>query len=94
MAVKILIRRSVPEEKEMPLLHLLKKLRSMTLKQAGYVSGETLHRVDRPDETLVISTWKSIDEWEKWFASEERSDIQLQVDLLLEKPTKYEIYKY
>lgn len=94
MAVKILIRRIVPEEKESSLLHLLKKLRSLTLKQTGYISGETLHRVDKPEEALVISTWHTIDDWEKWFNSKERSELQLQVDLLLEKPTKYEIYRY
>ena len=94
MAAKILIRRIVPEDKEGDLLHLLKKLRSLTLRQPGYISGETLHRVDKPEEALVISTWHSIDDWERWFNSKERSEIQDKIDLLLGEETQYEIYEY
>jgi len=94
MSVKILIRRKVTDEKIPELHSLLKKLRSLTLKCPGYISGETLHRAGSDDESLVISTWRSAEEWDEWFNSDERSRIQLEIDLLLEYPTKYEVYRY
>jgi heme-degrading monooxygenase HmoA len=94
MAVKILIKRMVPKTKEKELNVLLMKLRILTMDQPGYISGETLSRIDRPGEFLVISTWHSVDEWRKWVLSDERSEIQKKIDELLGKETQYEIYSY
>ena len=94
MAVKILIKRNVNNEKEAELQVLLKKLRSLTMNQKGYISGETLTRYDKPDENLVISTWQSADDWRSWVISNERKEIQEQIDALLGVETTYEIYQY
>ncbi len=92
MAVKILIKRKVNEQTVDGLDYLLKKMRSQTLTQAGYISGETYKRFDEEGESMVISTWKTVDDWRRWFNSEERKEIQNQIDILLEEPTEYEIY--
>ncbi len=94
MTVRILIKRAVPEDKKDVLAPLLIKLRNMALSQPGYVSGETLHRIDEPGSTLVISTWLSMDEWRKWVANDDRKAIQKQIDDLLGKETEYEAYRF
>ena len=66
MSVKIFIKRSVSEGKVPELTVLLKRLRSVTLMQPGYISGQTLKRLDQPGETMVISTWRSIEDWNDW----------------------------
>ncbi len=92
MAVKILIKRFVPENKENDLEVLLRLLRERTTSQPGYISGETLKRIDKPGENLVISIWQSVDDWRTWVLSEERTKIQEKIDILLGEDTKYEIY--
>ena len=94
MAVKVFIKRHVPQNKAKELSALLKQLRIRTTNQPGYISGETLKRIDRPGENLVISTWQSVDDWRNWVLSKERSEIQDKIDLLLGKETHYEIYNY
>lgn len=94
MAVKILIKRSVPETKEKDLNQLLMQLRSFTTNQPGYISGETLKRIDKQGEYLVISTWRSADDWRNWVLSKERSETQQKIDELLGTETQYEIYSY
>ncbi|MBW2187888.1 MAG: sugar biosynthesis protein, partial [Deltaproteobacteria bacterium] len=42
MAVKIIIIRQVPQEKEPEIRPLLLKMRSLAHAQSGYISGETL----------------------------------------------------
>ena len=69
MAVKIFIRRTIPEDQTHDLLPLFKRLRNLATNQSGYISGETLKRVDDPGEYLVISTWQSIDDWREWVVS-------------------------
>ena len=94
MAVKIMIKRKIPKGKEAQLLPLLLELRALATTQSGYISGETLRNIEDPEEFLVISTWKSADDWKAWLASKKRAEIQQKIDALLGQPTEYSIYLY
>ncbi len=93
MTVKIFIKRKVSEHNTAELQLLLTKLRSMTLSQPGYISGETLKRIDVKDESMVISTWQSVAEWNNWVNNEQRMALQTQIDQLLGSETEYAIYE-
>ncbi len=94
MAIKILITRTVPPEMTTEMLKLFKEMRSLALTQSGYISGETLKSNDRPDVYLVISTWQSPEDWEKWLLSKHRQEIQSKIDALLGGNTSYEMFSY
>jgi len=94
MAVKIIIKRKVAADKAAQLKELVMQLRSLSMKEPGYVSGESLKNVDRQNEYLVISTWDSLSAWKTWQSSKERAKIQDQIDALLGKKTDYEVYEY
>lgn len=93
MTVKIFIRRKVSPDTVLALTVLLKKLRSLTLNQSGYIYGETLKRIDTKDECMVISTWRSLDDWNGWLNNEERKAIQSEIDTLLDAKTEYAAYE-
>ena len=93
MTVKIFIKRKVAPHNVLPLTVLLKKMRSLTLNQSGYIYGETLKRVDTEDECMVISTWRSLEDWNAWLNNEERIAIQSEIDLLLGEETDYAAYE-
>jgi heme oxygenase (mycobilin-producing) len=93
MTVKILIKRYVPNEHVIELSILLKKIRGLTLSQPGYIYGETLRRLDKEEECLVISTWRSQEDWNAWFNNEQRIIVQNEIDLLLGSSTEYAIYE-
>ncbi len=92
MSIKIIIKRKVPKDMEKELLPLIKELRILTTKQEGYISGETLDRVDKPGQSLVISTWQSVEDWNNWANRTERKAIQDNIDKLLGEKTEYELY--
>jgi heme-degrading monooxygenase HmoA len=94
MAVKIIIHRNVPKEKERDLLPLLLELRAAATVQPGYISGETLRNVQNPEDYVVISTWRSVEDWDAWAASEKRAELQDKIDELLGRKTEYGIYLY
>jgi heme-degrading monooxygenase HmoA len=94
MAVKIIIRRRVPKEKESKLLPLLVEMRSKATVQPGYISGETLRNVGDPEDYVVISTWQSEEAWKAWASSKDRTQIQEKIDALLGGTTDYGIYFY
>jgi heme-degrading monooxygenase HmoA len=94
MSVKVLITRTVPGDKAREMLSLFREMRALAVKQSGYISGETLKSNDQPDVYLVISTWESSDDWEKWLLSKERQYIQEKIDTLLGGKTRYEMFHY
>jgi heme-degrading monooxygenase HmoA len=94
MAVKVLIRRKVPEDKAREMIPLFRKMRSLANEQPGYITGETMRNLEKPNEFLVISTWETSDDWKRWVQSSERRQVQSQIDKLLGGKTEYEIFHY
>ena len=92
--IRIHIRRKVPEGKANDLKLLINQLRGVTMGTPGYIAGETLKRIDKPGESLVVPKWQSEFYWEQWLQSKERSEIQDKIDRLLGSATQYEIYEY
>ena len=76
MAVKVLIKRTVPEDKARTMIPLFRKMREMAMGQPGYISGETLRNLETPLEFLVISKWQTSNDWKNWVDSEDRKKIQ------------------
>jgi len=94
MAVSVMIRRTfIDQEKAVELAPLIVKLRSLATVQAGYITGRTFRCLDCPGEYLVISTWNSTEDWNRWLNNPERREIQKQVDDLLGAETEYRIYE-
>jgi len=94
MAVKIIIRRKVSKGKEAQLLPLLVQLRAKAVTQPGYISGETMRNANDPEDYLVISTWKSVEDWKVWEGNRARTEILTKIDSLLGEKTSFGIYYY
>ena len=94
MAISVMIQRTFSgKEKSDKLAPLIVKLRSLATIQPGYITGRTFRCLDCPGEYLVISTWNSLDDWNRWLQSEQRMALQKQVDDLLGEITQYRIYE-
>jgi heme oxygenase (mycobilin-producing) len=94
MAVRILIKRKIPENKARMMIPLFRQMRQMATTQPGYISGETMRNYNDPEEFLVISTWQSASDWQNWLKSSDRQQIQNKIDELLGGNTLYDIFHY
>jgi heme-degrading monooxygenase HmoA len=92
--IRVHIKRKVSEDQAEELKLLINQLRGLTTGQQGYIAGETLKRVDKPGESLIVSKWQSVEAWNRWLQSQEREEIQDKIDQLLGEETTYEIYEY
>ncbi len=90
MIAKIIIKRRFKAGKSRQVIALLNELRSRAMHQPGYISGETLSKRGFPNNLIVIGTWQSLDEWQRWRDSDERKKYEAMLDLLQERPTEYE----
>ena len=94
MAVKILIQRKIKPGKEKEFNKAVRELRSRAIHAEGYISGETLCSIEDPSLHLVMSTWTSLEDWDRWENSPERKAFQQKTDAILEEPTKVTPYQY
>ena len=84
--IKVIIERHTKAGQELSLL--LKELRvAAIMHYRGYVNSETLVSTQDSSIIITISAWQSLEDWERWAASETRAKIYQQIEpLLLEKP--------
>ncbi len=73
---------------------LLKKLRFKAMNHDGYISGETLISTDDHQEIMVISTWRSLEDWNSWKESKERKAIDAQLEKIQVEQTRYESFVF
>jgi quinol monooxygenase YgiN len=92
MAVKVLIKRKIKNNKMSEASKLLIKARYAAMGQQGYISSETLTDCDDPNNIVVISMWQKIENWNQWKNTALRSEINTEFKALLDESTKYECY--
>ena len=70
-----------------PAIEAIRQLREEALKQPGYLTGETLVNTEDPCNVLVISNWRSVEDWHNWDVSEVRSKFTKErINPLLAEP--------
>lgn len=93
MAVKVIVTRRYPKDLEISLHPFLQDLYILITKHGGYMSGETLVCVENPKEHLMISTWDSLEDWEKYNNSAPVNEIRNKIDSIIGERTLRRVYK-
>ncbi len=92
MSVKIIIMRTVPIKVMESIRPPLMQLHTLALSQDGYISGESLTNIDNSEEKIVISCWRSKDDWDRFLAVPEVMKCHEVIDQKLDIKTMYQIY--
>ena len=93
MAIDVMIKRKVKQGRQAKeLVPLILHLRTLATYQPGYISGTTLSNLERPDECLVVSRWESIDDWNRWRQSKQRSAIEQKIEMLTGEKAESHMY--
>ena len=94
MAIKVFIKRKFPKDKEKELFRQIREIRSLVPLQPGYISGEYLKSIDDSDEIITISSWFSVDDWQIWYNSNQRKEIESRINAIPGVSSEYSIYRY
>jgi quinol monooxygenase YgiN len=93
VAIGVLIKRvtkSGIDAKE--LMPLIVELRSLAVRQPGYISGETFFNLDRPEECVVIGRWTSLEYWQQFNRNKRRMELIDNIEKQLESKAEYSFY--
>lgn len=92
MAIKVVIERTAKPGKSAELEKLLVDLRSLALRQPGYLSGETLVSADDTNSYMVVSVWKNQPEWWRWENTPKRKELAAKIGDLLVSAERVRIF--
>jgi heme oxygenase (mycobilin-producing) len=94
MAIRVFIKRMLEDPgKEKELFSLIRKIRSLVPQQPGYLSSKYVKKIDHPKDIVAISTWDSLEDWQKWYESKERRELQSKIDAIPGVKTTFKIYE-
>ena len=94
MAVKVIVKRIIPEGKVNQLIPMIDQMRRMARTQSGYIYGETLRSADNPEEYLVVSNWHTLEHWRAWESSTQRHRMLGRIEKALNTDSEYQLYHH
>ncbi|HLK12170.1 MAG TPA: antibiotic biosynthesis monooxygenase family protein [Candidatus Binatia bacterium] len=87
--IRVLIERWLRPGAEEAFDREMRALRREAVHRAGYISGETLRDAADRRHLLVLSTWRSREDWEAWRGSSARADIDARIMPCLAQPERF-----
>lgn len=91
--IRVLIERTLAAGAEEQLQEAMRQIRREAIHRPGYLSGETLRDVSNPRHYVILSTWRSREEWEAWKSSETRRAVEDKIAPMLEGPERITIFE-
>ena len=91
--IKVVVERHLRQGKEQEFATLLVELWVKAMRRRGYISGETLRSLEKPEVWLTISSWSDLTMWKSWAESRERLDFLEDVEPLLRAPARESVFE-
>ena len=90
--IRVMINRKVKAGED--LSALLVELRVAAITHfPGYIGGETLINTQDRSNVVVLSTWRSFEDWERWANSETRINLYKRIGPLLQDEPEIRIFE-
>ena len=89
--IRVLIERHIAEGLETHYDQIAMQSLQQAMKYSGFISGESLKDYFNSNKRILLANWRSIEDWNKWFYSEDRRQSVSKITVLLEKEEKLTI---
>ncbi|HBS41690.1 MAG TPA: antibiotic biosynthesis monooxygenase [Oceanospirillales bacterium] len=89
--IKVIIEREIDSGMETTYEDAIKNTLRAILEAPGYTSGATYKDAENPNRRFIITNWQSLEDWQIWARSQQRSDVVAAVRATLRQPEKVTI---
>ncbi|WP_286237711.1 antibiotic biosynthesis monooxygenase family protein [Neptuniibacter halophilus] len=66
----------------------------LAMQAHGFISGEALQNTDDPNHRLVIATYRTVQDWQRWHRSPERLEMMAAINPMLESEEKVTLFEH
>lgn len=92
--IKVIIERYVAEDLEEHYDKASKATLQLAMQARGFISGETLCDVYDSRHRIVIATYRTLQDWQIWHASDERKEMMELISPMLEHEEKITAWEH
>ena len=86
--IRVIIEREIAEGLEQFYEAAIADLLDVMSGEPGYLSGESLVEIHRPNHYVVVTRWSNEDAWNRWFHSPRRQELQGEIRPFLQNDEK------
>ena len=92
--IRVLIERHIADD----LSELYEKAARATLTEAmqahGFISGEALRNIQDPNHRVILATFRSVQDWQRWARSPERQEPMATINPMLITEEKITLFEH
>lgn len=88
MAIKVIIKRKFKDGCSKDAHDMLIKARQNAMKEQGYIASESLCNCDDANEIVVLSMWRTREDWQRYKNGSARQELEGQMAEILEGQTE------
>lgn len=86
--IRVFIERVIAESLEKNYEKAIRHTLKTVLEAPGYISGESLTDIHKPNHRIIITNWTSIQAWDHWYQSQARRDALNEIKPILQTEEK------
>jgi len=91
--IRVIIEREITEGLEQFYQSAIANLLEVMAAAPGYLSGESLVEIHRPNHYLVVTRWTDEAAWNRWFHSAERQDMTDRIRPFLQQDERVKLLR-
>jgi len=92
--IRVMIERHVAEDLTEHYEKAAKDTLQLAMQAHGFISGEALKNAYDPNHRLVVATYRTIQDWQRWASSPERQEMMDTLFPMLETEEKVTIFEH
>lgn len=78
--IYVLVERHIADGMESTYEFAARKALRWAYRAEGFISGETLRDSQRPNHHYLLSKWRSLHDWKRWYYSYERNEVMNELN--------------
>jgi heme-degrading monooxygenase HmoA len=78
--IYVLVERHIAEGMESTYEVVSHRALQSAYRAPGFINGETLRDIQRPNHHYLLSKWRSLHDWKRWYYSDERHEVMNQLN--------------
>ncbi|NVK41331.1 MAG: antibiotic biosynthesis monooxygenase [Oceanospirillaceae bacterium] len=67
---------------------------TLAMQAHGFISGEALYDIDNPEHRVILATYRSLGDWQRWAQSSERRGMMATISPMLKTEEKITLLEH
>lgn len=92
--IKVLIERQIADGLAEHYEKAARNTLQVAMQAHGFISGEALHDMNNPNHRMILATFRTVQDWQRWCHSPERKEIMESIIPMLETDEKITLLQH